>query len=115
MRYKVLGSATGRDLSRMACTSVKIDVFAPMPRAIVKTSVSVKRGAFVSWRYANFKSFMLKVSFGSLDVLKGTCPAIGHRKFFCDSKGLTTKVSGEMFRLANRLPEFEQDLNSSAR
>jgi hypothetical protein len=42
----------------MAWTSVKIAVFAPMPRAIVRMTVAANPGALANWRRANLKSVM---------------------------------------------------------
>ena len=48
--------ATGNAFNIMACTSVKIAVLAPMPKASVSTAVSVKPGALRSCRTAYRKS-----------------------------------------------------------
>src|SRR5580692_4096986 len=55
-RYKLAGFATGSDVMRIPCTKVKIAVFAPMPRAIVNTTVAVNPGNFSNCRNAIFKS-----------------------------------------------------------
>src|SRR5438445_13877256 len=56
MRYRVAGSATGREERRTACTKVKIAVLAPMPSATVRTTVAVNPGNFTNWRRANLRS-----------------------------------------------------------
>src|ERR1700760_3416906 len=57
-RYNVFGSATGRDFINVACTSVKIAVFAPIPNAIVSTTVIAKPGDLRNCRNATQMSPM---------------------------------------------------------
>jgi hypothetical protein len=44
MRQSCSGRTTGSDRSITCCTSVKITVVAPMPRARVRTATAVKPG-----------------------------------------------------------------------
>src|SRR5579871_113585 len=55
-RYKVAGFETGSERSRIACTSVKIAVLAPMPRETVRITVAANPGDLASWRMASRKS-----------------------------------------------------------
>src|SRR5438094_3732094 len=58
MTRRSCGLGTGRELSKMALTSEKMTVPAPMPRASDSTATAVKPGFFSNWRKANFNSFM---------------------------------------------------------
>src|SRR5437016_7101525 len=51
-------SRYGSALSNTALTTLKIAVFAPMPRASVSTATAVKPGFFSNWRTANLRSFI---------------------------------------------------------
>ena len=53
IRHSSSGFVTGSDFSITWCTSVKIAVVAPMPRASVMTAVAVNPGAFRSCRSAS--------------------------------------------------------------
>jgi len=54
----LLGRGIGGRRSNMPFTRLKIAVFAPMPRASVRTATDVKPGFFSNLRKANFKSFI---------------------------------------------------------
>src|SRR5437867_12961566 len=50
------GNGNGR--SKTQFTTLKMAVFAPMPRASVSRATAVKPGFFSSWRKANLRSFI---------------------------------------------------------
>ena len=54
----------GSGRSRMPSTSEKMAVVAPMPRARARTMITVKPGAFSSWRNAKRRSCVSPCMFG---------------------------------------------------
>src|SRR5439155_18667201 len=58
MRYRVAGLATGSDFIRIACTSVKMATFAPMPSEMVRITVATKPGDLRNWRKASLRSYI---------------------------------------------------------
>src|SRR6266478_7481538 len=52
------GSLKGNGRSNTPLTTLKMAVFAPMPRASVSTATAVKPGFFSNWRKANLMSFI---------------------------------------------------------
>src|SRR2546426_485673 len=73
-------SLNGNGRRRMALTTLKIAVFAPMPSASVSTATAVKPGLFSSWRKANLRSFITqRLHWIDLCRVAGGQPAGGER------------------------------------
>src|SRR6185503_12236089 len=62
------GLENGSGRKSAALMTLKMAVFAPMPSASVSTATTVKPGFFNSWRKANFKSFMVRGPFESIQA-----------------------------------------------
>src|SRR5437762_1143856 len=85
------GSATGRGRNNTMLIRLKIAVFAPMPRASVRTATAVKPGFFSSWRKANLRSFITQrksLLLGEMNV------AAESRKSQCAVTGGTGERAG---------------------
>src|SRR5438552_17211094 len=67
------GSLTGRSLNKTWSRSVKIAVFAPMPRARVRTATAVKPGVRASMRKVYFRSRSTVSSQPMMFMRRGPC------------------------------------------
>src|SRR4029077_15280888 len=81
------GCGYGNAFSRVASTTLKITVVAPMPSAIVITAINANAGALRSCRRANLKSFIsfAPESLEWIDFRSASCRDIaGQQGHYCE-------------------------------